>query len=917
MVLVVAALAAIVFTLWRLERDTRGEADLYRPVPVDAIIMMEARGLSDLVDPLFAEHEIVNALYRFERMEDLHYGVSFLDSALRALGRYNLLFEGSPAILTLHETGKERYDFLLVVATGHRVGEKDISGILEKIFGAEQSSRTRRYEDAKIVETRVIRGDEQFSFSWTMEGGYFMFSFSSLLLEDAVRQRKQETGIDDMKGFQKLMPTAGRNVTANVYVQFKEFPKLVQPLLQNHQWKRARKLSEWAQWSELDLQLKNNLLQLTGFTYADPARASFLNVVRNNDPQRITIDQVIPSNIAGFFLVAFENLESFHKSYYNYLDMLGQAQALKAEIKNMRSEFGVDAAGIFEDIVGHEMALVFMDIKNFTPEQNTFMVLSLQSRTNARNSLEKMLTEIAAKKGLKPRDLVFTATVGDDLSYPMYQVPIPYFSRNFAGKMFGDIQVPFCTLIDNYLVFGHDVEALSKFVYYNVLQSTLRSDVHYKSLSDQLSSRCNMMIFCRPRPARGHAGEYFKESLMENWEEAQELLDRYEAFALQFSAGNPMIFTNIFLKYSEEAQRQTRGVWESRLDTVSAFKPRFVTNHYTGDKEIFLQDEAGRICLIGASGRILWDQPLKEKIMSEVYQVDYYKNGKLQMLFNTKNQLHLIDRNGNYVERYPISLRSPAATGISLFDYEKNRNYRIFVPTEDRGVYVYDLEGRIVEGWNFERTDAVVEVPVQHFRVGEKDYIVIKDRVRNYILDRTGKTRVRLEKQFPGSPGNGFYLEYGSGNRRSRLITTDTAGRVMSVYFDGSVEAMKAGGYGPGHWFVYEDLDGDRDGDHIFVEGRELEVYDETGEELFSRSFKDAIDFPPAVYRFSATDKRIGLVSRDLHEIYLVRNDGTMHGGFPLKGATMFSIGKLTSNQHAYSLIVGNMDNFLYNYSVE
>lgn len=915
--LVVVVIAGIAYTLLRLERGAVGEKDLYRPVPTDAILMLEARSLNDLVDPLFAEHEIVDALYHFKAIGDLRYAISFLDSALRAEGEYNLFFEGSPALFSLHETGKEHYDFLLVVASGQTIREKDLSGIMERIFGQEQTTRTRRYEDTRIAETLITRGSGTISFSWTLEGGYFMMSFSPLLLEDAVRQRNQETGIPGMKGFDKLVTTAGRNVEANLYVQFGELPELVQPLLQDSQWKRVRQLGHWAEWSELDLQLKNNLLQLTGFTYADPEKARFLNVIRKHDPQRITIDQVIPANIAGFFLLCFEDLDRLHQDYFKYLDLLGRAEALKAEINHMEAEFGVEASGIFKEIVSHEMAVAFMDIKNFSPEQNTFMVLGLQSRTDAKNSLEAMLGKIASKKELRRKDLIFTATVGDDLKYPMYQIPVPYFSRVFAGYIFGDIQTPFCTLIDNYLVFGHDVEALSKFVYYNLLQSTLSTDVYYRSLSDQLSARTNLMIFGRPRPARSHAVPYLREKFMEDWKKEKELLDRYESFALQFSAEDPMIFTNIFLKYSEEAQRQTRSVWESRLDTVSAFKPRFVTNHYTGDKEIFLQDEAGRIYLIGASGRILWDQPLKEPIMGEVYQVDYYKNGKLQLLFNTKNQIHLIDRNGNYVERYPISLRSPAATGISLFDYEKNKNYRIFVPTVDRSVYVYDLEGRIVEGWTFEQTDAIVEMPIQHFRVGEKDYIVIKDRVRNYILDRTGETRVKPEEQFPGSAGNSFYLEYGSGNRRSRLITTDTAGRVMSVYFDGSVESMEFGDFGPGHWFVYEDLDGDGDGDHIFVEGKELEVYDEAGKALFSRSFKDAIDFPPVVYQFSATDKRIGLVSRDLHEIYLVGNDGSMHEGFPLKGATMFSIGKLTSNERAYSLIVGNMDNFLYNYSVE
>ena len=122
---------------------------------------------------------------------------------------------------------------------------------------------------------------------------------------------------------------------------------------------------------------------------------------------------------------------------------------------------------------------------------------------------------------------------------------------------------------------------------------------------------------------------------------------------------------------------EAQTVWESRLDYPVVSKPMLVTNHYTGEKEIFVQDEKNNIYLLNKSGRILWKQKTGGRILGDVYQLDYYKNGKLQLIFNTREQIHLLDRNGNYVERYPVKLRSPATNGMALFDYEKSRDYRI------------------------------------------------------------------------------------------------------------------------------------------------------------------------------------------------------------------------------------------------
>ncbi len=67
------------------------------------------------------------------------------------------------------------------------------------------------------------------------------------------------------------------------------------------------------------------------------------------------------------------------------------------------------------------------------------------------------------------------------------------------------------------------------------------------------------------------------------------------------------------------------------------------------------------------------------------------------MLFSTRNYLYLVDRMGNFVERYPVKLRSPATCGVSVFDYDNTRDYRLFIACEDKKIYAYTKEGTLVE----------------------------------------------------------------------------------------------------------------------------------------------------------------------------------------------------------------------------
>ncbi len=219
----------------------------------------------------------------------------------------------------------------------------------------------------------------------------------------------------------------------------------------------------------------------------------------------------------------------------------------------------------------------------------------------------------------------------------------------------------------------------------------------------------------------------------------------------QMYSNNKMLYSNFLLKYLPINNQETQTVWESKLDTLAACKPVFVVNQQTKQNVVFVQDMKHNIYLINQVGRILWKLPLPELINSEIYQVDYFRNGKKQLLFSTRNNLYLIDRMGNFVDRYPIKLRSPATCGVSVFDYDNTRDYRLFIACEDKKIYAYTKEGTLVKGWSFGQSESEVTQPVNHFRIGDKDFLVFGDRFRTYILDRKGNTRVNTDVFFPRS----------------------------------------------------------------------------------------------------------------------------------------------------------------------
>ena len=111
-------------------------------------------------------------------------------------------------------------------------------------------------------------------------------------------------------------------------------------------------------------------------------------------------------------------------------------------------------------------------------------------------------------------------------------------------------------------------------------------------------------------------------------------------------------------------------------------------------------------------------------------------------------------------------------------------------------------------------------------------------------------------------------------------------------------------------------MDGDGIGEYIFIENGILYLYDRNKKELFSRDFETSLLGGPINFIFSQSDRKIGVFDRNKNLIYLIGKDGETMSGFPLRGASMFSIGKL-SDKSGWHLIVGGTNRFLYNYKIE
>ncbi|MCC5935967.1 MAG: hypothetical protein JJU34_01675 [Lunatimonas sp.] len=219
------------------------------------------------------------------------------------------------------------------------------------------------------------------------------------------------------------------------------------------------------------------------------------------------------------------------------------------------------------------------------------------------------------------------------------------------------------------------------------------------------------------------------------------------------------------------------------------FGPRALRNFNDRSLEYLVQDERRTIYLIGPEGNLVFSRELENPIIGEVFQIDYFKNEKLQFVFACVDGIYAFDRLGNLLPEYPIQLPGNARIAhLNLVDYDGNREYRFFVADEMGDLYLLDKQGNLLEGWDPKRTTGrLAEMPAHHRVPGLGDVMISLHENGNLeLFTRRGESRA-------GQPirlGDGVSTAYGltdRGGTASQVVTVNDAGEVVSVNFNGEL----------------------------------------------------------------------------------------------------------------------------------
>ncbi|MBP6730408.1 MAG: hypothetical protein KA149_00020, partial [Chitinophagales bacterium] len=674
---VVVALVLVYFLFIR-------SSGIYQAIPSSAIAVIEVNNWDKLGDKLGTTGTGAE-VKKTAAMQKLMSEVSLLQQLVNADNSLKNSIASQNTVASLHLTSATDYDFLF---TTQLSGVND-NTLLNHIQHSPlvRTVNVHIFKNQKIVDL-LLKDGRQLSFA--KQGNVLAISFTTFLTENAMAALSSGNNLSSDKGFKAVMAPLSAKGSLKILFNFQRAGVIFPVAFKSEKTALLQDVNSIGGWGRYEVSFTNGQMELDGeINTLQETDAAAVNILSEN------LFAKIPDHAAYVHLSRTDTAGSNALSAY------------------------------FNTWMGDTKAFAVLEpLKQNYSEQNVLLV-SVKNKAIAAQKLK----QLAATGGGSQ------APVDTFMSVEIFNLP----DGAILNQVFGNSLVTFgnCyfTINGNAAIFCNNIDVLKLLLEKTNKGETLDKDPNFISTGFSNYSKNTALTY-----SNFQRSDLLIHGLLQDNSTIGALLSSFKnALSITNQTGKK-IFSHITFYSGGQGKASSGLVWKTKLKAEAVYTPQMVLNSTTGEKEVFVQDTANNIYLLGQSGEILFTKNTGEPIIGSVQQLDYYNNGKLQYIFNSASHVFIVDRLGNDVGSYPLRLSSTATGSLTLV--KNGAISRYYIPCANGSIYGYESNGKPLSGWSPKTGIGVLSQPLQYINQKRNDlFIAFNTAGKLQLLDARGNLK--------------------------------------------------------------------------------------------------------------------------------------------------------------------------------
>lgn len=604
--------------------------------------------------------------------------------SLSSAGNLNLLGAGS-AVLSFFYTG----DLVPVLAID--------AGKAAEGLDAEMAS-LQTLADSQHLTMKWLGSDRLASLTTPLKGkSVILVSPSETLVKSAENHILSGASVCEAKGFNEAASVvAGKN---RIFICNSNFGKIFSTIADHSIYGKADFFKTLGTWSVFSME-SNSVERsvLSGTVTTSRGQQDFMNVFSTVSAGASTVMDMLPQYCSYVASIPSSDIMTYADAYRKYADSRVGLSKFMANQKSLQAKAGMAPAAWLKAEGVSEAAVAAFEVAG---KMEQFILLKTKAEADT----------------------------------PAAEFKYAGFTASVLGGMFNIPDESFSAHIGQWLIIGSEA-GVKMYSDPAFLESPLSSSSMVEANAKQASARNAAFLLWVPMSDNGSLlGKLFSKNFASSIALSCNGLNEGMLMMVTLDRGKTLVRMDL-VRTAVSGDDVVAPVSVSVSDG-----PFTVKNSGTGKMNKFAL-QGGRLVL-SEDDIPLWSVPFAGSLCGRAANVDFYANGRLQIVFVSGRRLYMLDRLGNMVEGFPVELGKQVLLGPDVYDFNNARRYNILVLNTDNTIDMYNLKGEKPASWlGITCADKILGLP-DYFTRGPKSYWAVHTATQTLVFTFYGGQPVK------------------------------------------------------------------------------------------------------------------------------------------------------------------------------
>jgi len=591
-------------------------------IPKDAVFVVETQEPVANWDKI-RESDVWKHLQKNDYFFELTESIHKIDTVFHNKKKFFKLFGTRSLFFSVHMYKPKDYGLFYVIDLKRISKLKLLRTYLNTLLNDDYSLSRRDYHGNEIIELYDKKSRETLHLAFIKN--QLVASYVHTLVEASIDQ-KNEPVIGRNLDFIEVKKKTGFDDMFRLYLQYKYFDEYTQYFSDKpNAFIDALSNNFLFSGFSLDLQ-SNNTMIADGFTNISESNIGYLKALQKSGKAKRTIPKIAPKRTALYMSFGFD---SFSEFYANFLKIQQEKQAefkvYKENVNEIESLLKIDIRDHFVSWVADEIAVVQIQSSIEKGKNDVALIVKANNIEKAQSNLEFILKQLKKRTPVKFKSINYK-------DHTIHFMAIKGFFKLFFGSMFTELDRPYFTIIDDYVVFSNKPNTLKSIIDDYLDKETLSSSEDFQHFNTYFDKKSSVFTYINTPVLYENMYAFADMKTREKIRKNRDFIICFPQVGFQLSPANDLFESRLVVDYQDADLVKSKAQFKN----ATLFGPNANSKGHSNKNILEVAD-------------IFEVKNLHPNDLNADEYIKKFKDGKQYIKVALKNGL----RHGRYYEYYP------------------------------------------------------------------------------------------------------------------------------------------------------------------------------------------------------------------------------------------------------------------------